>query len=374
MVNRLKEKIKICAKDIGIDLIGFTSAAPFNEIKEILMERKEKGYLSGFEEQDIGKRIDPKQIMPDARTIIAIAINYYVEKPRLLEGKERPLGAIARSAWGRDYHEVLRDKLLLLMQNIEKLIGPFQYKIYVDTGSLSDRAVAWRAGLGWFGKNNMLITKKYGSWVFLGYAIVNFEVEPDQPMPDQCAGCNACIQACPAEALEEGYKLQGKKCLSFITQTKEDITPEVRQKMGNRLYGCDTCQCVCPHNHTVEETKHQEFSPEAYSDRPDLIEILHMDNKTFKVRYGKTAAGWRGKNNIRRNAIIALANRKDPLAIPHLKKLLFDESNMIRKYAIWAIIKLDAELARSIIKAHLENEKDEEIREIIEEFLGDDSH
>ncbi len=373
-MKELKEKIKNCATDIGIDLIGFTSATPFYEIENTLIERKEKGYLSGFEEQDIKKRIDPRLIMADAQTIVAIAINYYIEKPALAGESKLPLGAISRSAWGQDYHEVLRDKLLLLMESIEKYVGPFQYKIYVDTGPLSDRTVAWRAGLGWFGKNNMLITKQYGSWVFLGYAIVDFKIEPDQPLIDQCSSCNACIQACPAQALEEGYKIQGKKCLSYITQTKEDIDPEIREKTGNRIYGCDTCQLVCPQNQGIEVTKHKVFYPEDNIHKPDLIELLHMDNKTFKDRYGKTAAGWRGKNSMRRNAIIALTNKKDPSAIPYLEKLLRDESRMIRKYAIWAIMKLDTDRETSIIKDHLGKEMDEEIRKMIEEFLGDDSN
>ncbi|SHJ05786.1 epoxyqueuosine reductase [Geosporobacter subterraneus DSM 17957] len=372
MGEDLKEKIKQIARGLGIDLIGFTSAAPFNELEKIFLERKAQGYLSGFEEQDIAKRIDPRLTLENAETIIVIGMSYYTDASEICEEEGAARGTIARSAWGKDYHEVLRNKLLILMKKIEELIGFFQYRIFVDTGPLSDRAVARRAGLGWIGKNNMLITRQYGSWVFIGYGIVDFKIEQDEPLQDSCAGCNACIQACPAGALEEGYKLKGKKCLSFITQTKDEIESEECKKLGNRIYGCDTCQLVCPHNQKIKKTKTWEFLPDPSISRPKLVDLLSMDNQTFKEKYENTAAGWRGKNTLRRNAIIALANSRDPKGIPYLEKLLAEDSKMIRKYALRGIVSLEPQAAKNILKTHLKRERDAELKGFIENFLGDD--
>lgn len=361
-------------KDIGIDLIGFTSAKPFYEIEHILRDRELRGYLSGFEEQDLRKRIEPKKTMEDVETIIAIGMSYYVDDGIYLTEESQYRGVFSRTAWGRDYHQVLMEKLILLMKYIEEVAGSFQYKLFVDTGPLSDRAIAWRAGLGWFGKNNMLITKEYGSWVFLGYAMINIILEPDEPMRDECYGCNACILGCPAGALEEGYRLNAKKCLSYITQTKSSIDKESREKMGDRLYGCDTCQQVCPHNLNVKTSQNKDFYPIASSMKPNLIELLHIDKSQFKESIGKTSAGWRGKNYIRRNSIIALVNTKDRSIVKYLLPLLKDESTMIREYAIWGIMELNPKLGKSILEEYKHKEKNAHIKALIARYLEDDDN
>jgi epoxyqueuosine reductase len=365
MVIMLEDKIRSYGKRIGIDLIGFTTTEPFVRIGDVQLKRFEKGYLSGFEEQDVCKRIDPLLTMENVKSIIAIGIGYYHKGECF---GEEPYGEIARTAWGKDYHYVLREKLLHLMDYTKEIVGDFDYKIFVDTGPLSDREVAYRAGLGWFGKNNMFITKDFGSWVFLGYALTSLILLPDQLMAESCLGCNQCIEACPGGALENGHSMNARKCLSYITQTKEEIEEGTRGRMGNAIYGCDVCQNVCPHNARVPHKLEGDFVPIGRTHRPSIGKMILMSNKEFKELYKNTAAGWRGKNNLRRNAIIAAGNAQDIRLLPYLIEALKDDSIIIRKYVVWAIHKIGGE-GKTILKKHLRLEKDQEIIEEIKRYL-----
>ncbi|MDF2546245.1 MAG: tRNA epoxyqueuosine(34) reductase QueG [Anaerosolibacter sp.] len=364
----LEDEIRRYGKSIGIDLIGFTTAAPFLRIGEVQQQRLEMNCLSGFEEQDIEKRVNPLLTMEKAKSIIAIGIGYYHKDECSVEETH---GEIARTAWGRDYHHVLMDKLLRLMEYIKKNVGEFEYKAFVDTGPLSDREVAYRAGLGWFGKNNMFIAEDYGSWVFLGYALTNLSLMPDQPVTESCLQCNLCIEACPGRALKDGYNMNARKCISYVTQTKEEIDEEARGKMKNFIYGCDVCQNVCPHNKHIVHKIEGDFIPEGNIHRPSIRKLIQMSNKEFKVLYKNTAAGWRGKNNLRRNAIIAAGNTKDPGLLLYLAEVLKDESVMIRKYAVWAIHKIGGE-GKTTLRKHLLLEKDQEIINEITKCLEGD--
>ena len=367
----LEEKIKEYAYRIGIDLIGFGSAKPFEELRGPIEQRKEKGYLTGFEEPDLEKRIDPQKTMENVKSIISVGMGYYTADKGVPQDESPYSGVIARSAWGRDYHEVMKAKLLDLMEYIRSQVGSFDYKIYVDTGPLSDRQVAYRAGIGWFGKNNMLISEKYGSWIFLGYALISLELKPDQPSKRNCEGCNRCIQACPGKALYEGYQMNGKNCLSYVTQMKEEVSEDLRAKLGQRVYGCDTCQNICPHNRQVKAMEWHGLWIDGTEGYPDLKRLMHLSKKEFEETYKKTAAGWRGKNLLRRNAIIAAGNRKDPIFLEDFVKLLKDDSSMIRKHAVWAIGAMDEKDGKEILLKHLEHEKDPEIQRLIQKLMED---
>ncbi|WP_051569282.1 tRNA epoxyqueuosine(34) reductase QueG [Alkaliphilus transvaalensis] len=337
----LKIKTKTFANELGIDLIGFTTAEPFKDLESILLRRKELEYLSGFEEKELELRIDPRKTLQTAKSIIVIGQSYYTDESELsnhLQGnRPKYYGELARTAWGKDYHLVLQEKLRALGDFLESQVEGFQYKAFVDTGPLVDRHVAYRAGLGWYGHNSTLINEKYGSWFFIGYMITNQEFEPDQPMDNQCLGCNLCIKNCPAGAIEEGFLLNTNKCLSCQLQKKGNIPEEVRGKLGKSLYGCDICQLVCPHNKGVKNTAVREFIPSDSSHLIDLVALLDMSNKEFKVLFQENASGWRGKKVLQRNAIIALVNQGDTEAIKYLQPLLKDPRPEIREYAEWGI-------------------------------------
>ena len=359
----LKQDIIDAAPRLGIDKIRFASAEAFLSLKEILIEHRRKGYESGFEEPDIDKRVFPERIFDQPRSIISIAVAYpskLPHPPQSVKGAYR--GVISRSAWGEDYHRVLRNRLQQLEAFISAKVTNARMLSMVDTGALVDRAVAERAGMGWVGKNCAVITPEWGSWVYLGEMITNLPFPVDTPIWDECGECTICIDACPTGALVGPKQLNAQLCISYLTQTKRLIEDEMKAKIGNRLYGCDTCQVVCPKNKSLNWTHQQEFQPEAELVKPLLIPLLQLTNQQFKAKYGKSAASWRGKTPIQRNAIISLGHFKDQSAIPILKQLLLSDSRVVmRATAAWALGQMRSEDANDGIEAALKIETEMQV-------------
>jgi len=361
----LKDDIVAAASSLGIDKIGFASAEPFESLKDLLYDRREQGFESGFEEPDIEKRIYPERIFESPRSIVSIAVAYpskLVNPPRSEPGAYR--GIISRSAWGLDYHHVLRSRLARLEAFIHERVDGVRTESMVDTGELVDRAVAERAGVGFFGKNCAVITPEWGSWVFLGEIVTNIPFPPDTPIASLCGDCTICIDACPTGALVGPGVLNSSKCVSFVTQTKGTVDDdEMKRKIGNRLYGCDTCQIVCPYNKGKHWSHQPELQPDPELVKPLLVPLLTMSNREFKEKYGDSAASWRGKKPIQRNAIIGLGNFKDRTAVPVLSELLRDDPRPeIRATAAWALGAIGGEEAAEAIAAQEERERDEKVR------------
>jgi epoxyqueuosine reductase len=369
--QKLKNEIIEYSKTIGIDKIGFTTADTFSEMKNLLIRQEMLGYQSGFEEKDIDKRVDPSLIFDQPRSIIAIALAYpsrMENAPRSKKGERR--GIFCRASWGKDYHDVLRDRLQKLEAYITSKVPEAKFKSMVDTGELVDRAVAERAGIGWSGKNCAIITPEFGSYVYLGEMITNLPFEPDEPITDQCGTCNKCVDVCPTGALVEGGQLNAGKCIAFLTQTKGFLPDEYRTKLGNRLYGCDTCQTVCPENKRKDFHFHEEMEPDPELVKPLLKPLLKMSNREFKEKYGKMSGSWRGKKPIQRNAIIALAHYKDETAIEELITVMQkDVRPVMRGTAAWAIGKIGHERGFSALIEAKSVEKDIEVIEEINKGL-----
>lgn len=367
----LKKEIIEYSKTIGIDKIGFSSADPFVELKERLLQQQQLGYQSGFEEPDIEKRTNPSLLLPEAKSIIAIALAYpskMKDAPR--STKEARRGIFCRASWGRDYHDILRERLKKLEDFILAKVPNAKVKSMVDTGELADRAVAERAGIGWSGKNCSIITPEFGSYVYLGEMITTIPFPPDVPIENRCGTCTKCIEACPTGALVQGGQLNAQRCIAFLTQTKGFLADEFRDKIGNRLYGCDTCQTVCPENKGKDFHLHPEMEPDPEVVKPLLKPLLHITNREFKEKFGLTSGSWRGKKPIQRNAILALAHYKDKTAIPDLVQLLKEDSRpVIRGTAAWALGKIGDESAILALEQAKRVEKDEEVLMEIEKGL-----
>ena len=367
----LKDEIIAYSKTIGIDKIGFTTASPFEELKNRLFRQQELNYQSGFEEPDIEKRTDPSLLLQTSQSIISIALAYPTKmKNRVVSNKEERRGIFSRASWGTDYHHVVRDRLRKLESFISEKVPNAQCKSMVDTGELVDRAVAERAGIGWSGKNCSIITPEFGSYVYLGEMITTIPFEPDSPLEDQCGDCTKCIDACPTGALIQGGQLNAQRCIAFLTQTKGFIEDEFRDKVGNRLYGCDTCQTACPKNKSKDFHIHLEMEPDPEVVKPLLRPILTIGNREFKDKFGSLSGSWRGKKPIQRNAIIALAFFKDVTAIPELVHVINkDPRTVLRGTAAWALGKIGGQIAYDALNNAKSYEQDEVVLREIDKGL-----
>ncbi|MDQ6423560.1 tRNA epoxyqueuosine(34) reductase QueG [Paenibacillus sp. LHD-117] len=360
--QKLKEEMKAAARSLGIDAIGIASADPFVTLKERLIRHRELGHESGFEEPDLDRRTDPSLLFDKPKSIIAIAVAYpskLVDPPKSEPGARR--GIMSRSAWGEDYHKVLRDRLAKLETWLRERVPKLRAESMVDTGALSDRAVAERAGLGWSAKNCSIISPELGSWIYLGEMITNLPLPPDEPVTEGCGSCTKCIDACPTGAIVGPGQLDAQRCISFVTQTKGMVSDEFMRKIGNRLYGCDTCQIVCPENRGKNWTTQPELQPDPELAKPLLIPLLRMGNKEFKARYGHTSSAWRGRKPIQRNAVIALGNFKETSAVPELIHVLTEDPRpVLRGTAAWSLGRIGGEQAEEALRQASRSEQDEE--------------
>lgn len=370
MATSLKDQIIAEANRLGIDKIGFTTAEDFSHLKPSLQEQQANGHSTGFEHQVLDERLYPDLIFDQPQSIIAVALAYpsKLASPPPRRGPKR--GQFARASWGEDYHTLLREKMTELIAFI-KAVGEasVRFKPMVDTGELIDVVVAQRAGLGFIGKNGLLITPEFGSFVYLGEIITNIPFEPDTPMASMCGECTRCIDYCPPKALLGDGRLNGMRCLSYQTQTKGYMDAEFRPLIRNVIYGCDICQLVCPFNKGKDSHFHERMEPAMDAVFPELQPMLDMSNKQFKEQFGALAGAWRGKKPLQRNAIIALVNLHDQTAIPKLLEVVEkDVRPVIRATAAWAIGELERHYNPEIITFLSERRALETEPEAIAEF------
>jgi epoxyqueuosine reductase len=309
-----EDKIRKLAEQVGIDLIGFFSAEPLRECLPYLIKRHQEGFSTGFEGGAPEERIDYRRVFPNVKAGLVIGINNYQSFETVSDDQIR--GHLASVSWGEDYHQLLRRKMNELMEAVNdelKILGklPIDYQVFVDNSPLVDRGSAYRAGLGFFGKNNCLINQQLGSFFFIGQILVDSHIIFKQPqlVENGCGTCRRCLDACPNQALGEGFSLQPSKCISYLTQ-KKSLTADEENRIFTYLYGCDICQQVCPYNQHLKKTKEAAFWIDPGTASPPLEETLALTNKEFKIRYGNTACGWRGKKNLIRNAQLIWKNKK----------------------------------------------------------------
>jgi epoxyqueuosine reductase len=291
------------AKEIGFDLVGFAKAdLLFDEISKLeeWLKRNYHGDMS-YMEKNFEKRKDVNNILPNAKSVISLAINYYTNE----EYTDDPsLGKISRYAWGKDYHLVIWEKLEKLETKLNELDPSFKSISYVDTGPVMDKAWAVKAGLGWLGKHTNVINKEFGSWIFLATIITNYEFDYSTPIPDFCGSCTACIDACPSGAIVAEYVLDANRCISYLTiENKGDIPDNFRNMFDNWLLGCDICQDVCPWNIKFSEiTNLQEFYPANGNKEINIVEVLNMDETEFKDRFKESPVKRVKLRGLKRNA------------------------------------------------------------------------
>ncbi|MBP8865818.1 MAG: tRNA epoxyqueuosine(34) reductase QueG [Acetobacterium sp.] len=309
-----EERVRKLAEQAEIDLIGFFAVEPLNECLPYLIKRHQAGFSTGFEGGEPEARIDYRRVFPAAQAGIVIGISNYQSFETMADDQNR--GHFASVTWGEDYHQVLRRKMNTLMETLNEEwqksgSTPINYQVFVDNSPLVDRGSAYRAGLGFFGKNNCLINRQLGSFFFIGQILLDCQIlyRPPDPIDNGCGDCRRCLDACPNQALGDGYSLEPLKCISYLTQ-KKDLSVNEENRITSYLYGCDLCQKVCPYNQALEKTREKAFWIDADAASPILEEILILTNKGFKTTYGNSASGWRGKKNLIRNAKIIRKNKK----------------------------------------------------------------
>lgn len=329
--------LKTLAFDIGFDLAGIASASKADGFHH-LSSWLEKGFQG--EMDYIPKRVNayehPSSILENVRSILMVGYNY---KHLVNDENNTGKGRVAKYAHGRDYHEVLWNKLDQLLEKFQKNHPDCKGRGVVDTAPLLERDFARRAGLGWIGKNTMLINKKAGSFMVLGALLLDMELTPDQPfIKNHCGSCTACLTACPTEAFIQPKILDATRCISYLTiETKNEIPHEHRSKMQDWIFGCDICQDVCPWNKKAPHAKDWKSWHNPDIESLDLVELLGMDNSTFKAKFKDTPLWRRKRKGILRNACIALGNTGGREHLVALEKARLDNEPLIRESATWAI-------------------------------------
>ena len=291
------------AKSIGFDLVGFAKADNLTDEIEKLKVWLKLGYQGGmsYMERNLDKKMDVSQILPDAKSIISLSLNYYT--PHHYSNNKNK-GKVSRYAWGKDYHLIIWEMLENLEEQLCDIDPELRCKSYVDTGPMMDKAWAVKSGIGWMGKHSNIINRDYGSWFFIANIITNTEFDYAEQIPDFCGSCTACIDACPTDAFVSDYVVDSNKCISYLTiENKEDIPKELKGKFDGWLFGCDICQDVCPWNNKFSEpTFIKDFHPKNKNIEIDLNEINAMDNEKFKDRFSGTPISRAKLKGLKRNA------------------------------------------------------------------------
>lgn len=362
--RELTQAVKTAARSVGFELVGIapaTSPPGFPRLQEWLR--------AGFagEMQYLPRREaayeHPRHVSASVRSVIMLAINYRTDEPLACAPQE---GRVARYAWGTaDYHDLLRGKLNKLADMLHERRPGCTTRGVVDTAPLLERDFARLAGLGWFGKNTMLINTRAGSWLLLAALLTDLDLESDAPHETaHCGTCTRCLEVCPTEAFDGPYVLDARKCISYLTiELKGPIPIELRDGVGEWLFGCDLCQDVCPWNRKAPQTNEVAFRSQPDLNPADCIAILRMSRDQFDQRFRKTPLERPGFDGLRRNAAIVLGNQRDPGAIQILSDVLQDESTLVRGAAAWALGKIGGDDASKAIRDRLSIETDAATRD-----------
>lgn len=304
----LTEHIKRKALDLGFSKVGIARADVLAGEGAHLTEWLNRGYHASMHwmGKNVEKRIDPSLVVPGAKSVISVALNYYTPQQH---SEDPQAGKISRYAWGDDYHIHVTKRIQSLFECIIQLAPESVGRYYVDTGPVMDKVWAARAGIGWQGKHTNIITKEFGSWVFLGEIITTLQLDADEPMEDFCGSCTACIDACPTDAIREPYVVDSNACISYLTiEHRGEIAESLGKKFDHWVYGCDICQDVCPWNRFQQPTAHSEFFPREHNIAPLVEDLRKITQSKFSEKYKNSPIKRTKREGITRNADIVFHN------------------------------------------------------------------
>ena len=361
----------------GLSITGVTSGDPFPEVEGYLVDHVERGHLAGmdwFTTERARQSTKPWTLHDTVQSIVSVAVPFwsgYVEPPE--DGILR--GRIARYAWGRDYHTTLKKRMRSLVTAIEQHLGrDVESRVLVDTARTVDRAVAARAGTGWYGKNSMIIVPGHGLWVMLGEIMLDIAIQPDLPLARDCGRCSICIDRCPTGAIVEPYRIDAPRCISYLTIEHRGVIPhELRPLMGDYVFGCDICQNVCPYTNAAKAIYDPDFAPASIDNAfPSLEWLSTMTEEQFRATYSGTPVTRAKRAGLARNAAIALGNSNDSRAEPILIDILANHDQpLARGHAASALRNLLGDGSRRVLRDAIARDVDPYVRHEIQIALGD---
>jgi epoxyqueuosine reductase len=321
------------AQELGLDVVGAAPASAYEDTERHIRERKARGLFADMRFTMAQPEVSchPETLLPGARTVVSAAHCYYAPEPPLGPGE----GRLARYTW-YDGYAVLRERL----DGLGRRLGG-EYRVLVDANQHVDREAAVRSGVGFYGKNTMLITRRHGSWVVLGTLVTTAEVEPTAPLELDCGSCTLCIDACPTGALDEPGVVDATKCLSYWTQAPAPIPDEYRAELDGQVYGCDICQDVCPWNRGIERRREDDSPPDGAEPHVGLVEWLRGDAAALTHRYDRLYVPRNDARYLRRNALVALGNVGGSEHRAVAEAFLDDEDELLREHAEWAVARLE---------------------------------
>jgi epoxyqueuosine reductase len=367
----LREIVKAEALRIGFYLVGITPAAVPRGLESFhdWLRQGYDGEMAWLSRREAAYE-HPRHVLAGVRSVIMLALNYRTDDP----APPCPgTGRVSRYAWSdADYHAVARERLALLADFLLTHAPGCKTRAVIDSAPMLERDFAHAAGLGWFGKNTMLINKRQGSWIFLAGLLTDLELEPDAPHETaHCGTCTRCLDACPTEAFPRPYVLDSRKCIAYLTiELKGPIPTQLRSGVGDWLFGCDICQDVCPWNHKSPRKDDPAFVPRGDLNRADLGRLLDLDEKGFRAAFGESALARPGRAGLLRNAAIALGNQRDPAALSALVRALRDSEPMVRGAAAWALGQIGGATAIEALKSQLCVEDNATVRAEIDDALA----
>jgi epoxyqueuosine reductase len=307
------------------------------------------------------RRGDPQALWSDVRSILMLGVNYGPDCDPLVVLQERNRGAISVYARGDDYHDLIKSRLKQIGRWLIDHAGG-DVKVFVDTAPVMEKPLAAAAGLGWQGKHTNLVSRQFGSWLFLGAIFTTLDLPPDAPESDHCGQCRACLEICPTAAFPAPYQLDARRCISYLTiEHKGQIPRELRPLLGNRIYGCDDCLAICPWNKFAVAGRETKLASREALRAPQLADLAGLDDDAFRALFAKSAVKRIGRARFVRNVLIAIGNSGDATLAAEAERLLEDESPLVRGAAVWALGRLDRERLRACAKTRRDNETDPEL-------------
>jgi epoxyqueuosine reductase len=354
------------AQALGFDCVGVTAPDAISVAAKYFREFLATGAHGDMDwlARDPERRADPRGLWPDVRSVIMLGVNYGPDEDPLAILNQRMRGAISVYAQGDDYHDVIKKRLKALARWLAAT-AHCEVKVFVDTAAVMEKPLAQASGLGWQGKHTNLVSREFGSWLFLGAIFSTLALPHDNAEVDHCGSCQACLDICPTAAFPAPYKLDARRCISYLTiENKGPIPREFRKAIGNRIYGCDDCLAVCPWNKFAQEGRETKLAAREESRAPGLAELAQLDDAAFRARFAKSPVKRIGRDRFIRNVLIAIGNSGEGALAREAERLLSDASPLVRGAAAWALAQLaDDKRFNALASRMMAIETDSEVRE-----------